>query len=237
MASNLRIGGANAYQPYLEVEPISSSHRIDSHHTQDEHRQQNERSKQNQNGKNLRRFVSMRKLIDSITQVADITRVDYNTTQTELNDLGLALLENELIEQLLLFKIPLDDIDSLLQQIRQQVKIPSLESGEHLTIEDNFLPMFIAGVSEYNLCFKQLHLPQMTDTTHIGESLDIIGRYIELKNRVRFDFIQAPKDVLLKIMVQVAVSELDEGGRRVILYQRQDNSYALYADKMIDMSI
>ena len=237
MASNLRIGGTNAYQPYLEVEPISASHRIDSHHAQDEQRQQKERSKPNPNENNLRRFVSMRKLIDSITQVTDITRVDYNTTQSELKDLGLALLEKELIEQLLQFKIPLDDIDSLLQQIRQQVSIPSLEGGEHLTIENNFLPIFIAGVSEYNLCFKQLHLAQVPDTTHIGESLDIIGRYIELKNRIRLDFIQAPEDILLKIMVQVAVSEFDDNGRRVILYQRQDNSYALYADKMIDMSI
>ncbi len=237
MASNIKIGGTHAYQPHREVEQVSAYHRIDSQHPHDEQRQQKERSKPNQSEKNLRRFISMRKLIDAMTQVTDITRVDYTTAQTELNDIGLALLEKELIEQLLQFKIPLDNIDSLLQQIRQQAEIPYFEGGEHLTAVHNFFPIFIAGISEYNLCFNHLHLPRLTDTSQLGESLDIIGRYLELKNRIKFDFLQTAEDILLKIMVQVGVSEFDDGGRRVILYQRQDSSYALYADKMIDMSI
>ena len=237
MASNIKIGGTHAYQPHREVEQVSAYHRIDSQHPHDEQRQQKERSKPNQSEKNLRRFVSMRKLIDAMTQVTDITRVDYTTAQSELNDIGLALLEKELIERLLGFKIPLDNIDSLLQQIRQQAEIPYFEGGEHLTAEHNFFPIFIAGISEYNLCFNHLHLPHLAEASHIGEDLDIIGRFIELKNRIRFDFLQTPNDVLLKIMVQVGVSEFDDSSRRVILYQRQDNSYALYADKMIDMSI
>ena len=45
------------------------------------------------------------------------------------------------------------------------------------------------------------------------------------------------KLLLLDISILVAVSEIDESGRRVILYQRPNQSYALYADKQIDLSI
>ena len=236
MASNLRVGSTHAYQPYREVEQVEATPKINSQQQRDGQTQQ-QRSKQHKGGQTVRRFVTMRKLIDALIEVTEISRVDYHTVQSELNDLGLAILEVELIEQFLQLNIALDDIDDLLQQIRQQVVIPTFEAGDHLIAEHNFFPVFVAGISEYNLCFDQLRLPKFDLSTRIGENLDIIGRFIEHKNRIWLDFHQTADAVVLKIMVHVAVSELDDAGRRVILYQRQDQSYALYADKQIDLSI
>ena len=41
----------------------------------------------------------------------------------------------------------------------------------------------------------------------------------------------------MDIRIRVATCEIDPAGRRVILYQRPDRSFALYADKQINISI
>ena len=239
MAANLKVGNVHGYQPYREVEQVPAYPRINPQQQREDQSLNSDSSKHGKSEQSLRRFVMMRKLIDELTKVAEIVRVDYQTTQEELHGLGLMILEAELIDQFLELKLPIDTIDILLQQIRQQVETPKFEEGGFLTAEHNPFPVFVPNVSAYNLFLEKLRLPKLDTTSTLGESLDIIGRFINHKKRIKLDFIQfsTREDIFLKIMVQVAVSEFDDNGRRVVLYQRQDESYALYADKMIDLSI
>lgn len=242
MATNLRVSGTYAYQPYREVEPVPPYPRIDPQQPHDEYPQQQIKQRTDKDDHAKRRFIAMRTLIDELTEAAGITRVDYLTAETELNDLGLLIAETELIEQLLELKIPLEGIDDLVQQIRHSPEIPDLAAGHDLSETDNFFPVFVAGLSEYNLHFQNLKIQIAEKNKQITDGLEDNGRFVAEKNRLRLDFqkMESKDDIdtlQLGINVLVAVSEVDEAGRRVILYQRPNQSYALYADKQINLSI
>lgn len=242
MAANLRVGGTHAYQPYREVEPVPPYPRIDPQRPRDEYPQQQSEQHTDKADPARRRFTAMRNLIDELEKSAGLTRVDYFTAETELKDLGLLILESELIDQLLELKVSLEWIDHILQQVRQRLTDPVLDAGHDLSESYNFFPVFIAGVSEYNLFFRQLQATSYHESVQISENIENNGHFISEKNRLRLDFRKMPvaedSDALqLDISVLVAVSEVDDAGRRVILYQRPNQSYALYADKQIDLSI
>ena len=237
--ANLRVAGTHAYQPYREVEPVPSYPRIDPQRPRDEYPQQQNEQHVDKDDQSRRRFRAMRKLIHELKKTTDITRVDHLAAETELNDLGLLILESELVEQLLGLKIPLEEIENLLQQIRQRATVPDLEPGRGLSEACNFFPIFIAGISEYNLHFHKLQVQISSKSTQIKEMIDSHGRFVSERNRLRFDFQKMPtsEEISLDINILVAASEVDDAGRRVILYQRSNQSYALYADKQIDLSI
>ena len=240
--ADLRVAGTHAYQPYREVEPVPSYPRIDPQQPREEYPQQQHEQRADKDDHAKRRFGAMRKLIHELKKATGIIRVDHFTAEAELNDLGLSILESELVEQLLELKISLAGMDDLLQQIRQRPPTPGLEAGSDLSENYNFFPIFIAGISEYNLRFLQLHVQSSDQSIRINENIDNHGHFISEKNRLRLDFRQIESrediDILqLDIGVLVAVSEIDEAGRRAILYQRPNQSYVLYADKQIDLSI
>ncbi len=242
MVAKLRVAGTHAYHPYREVEPVPPYPRIDPQRPRDEYPQQQREQHPDKADPVRRRFTSMRTLIDELKKTADLTRVDYLTTETELNDQGFSILESELIDQLLEFKVSLEWIDHLLQQIRQRLTTPDLEAGHTLSESYNFFPVFIAGISEYNLSFKNLQVSDNHKSNQISEIIKKQNHFISEKNRLRLKLRPMPGDgrvdvLQLDIGVLVAVSEVDDAGRRVILYQRPNQNYALYADKQIDLSI
>ena len=240
--ANLRVSGTHAYQPYREVEPVPAYPRIDPQQPRDEYPQQQSEQRPDKADPVRRRFRAMRTLIDELKKAAGLTRVDYVTAEAELNDLGLSILEGELVEQLLELKVSLEGIDHLFQQIRQRPITPDLGAGHNLSETYNFFPVFIPGISEYNLRFQHLEVQPCYDSIQISENIESHGYFISEKNRLRLDFRQvvSMEDIIslqLDISVLVAVSEVDDDGRRVILYQRSNQSFALYADKQIDLSI
>ncbi len=242
MATNLRVGGTHAYQPYREIEPVPPSPQINQQQPRSEYLHQQSEPRADKKDHAQRRFRAMRNLIDQLKETARITRVDYFTAETELNNLGLAIADKELIEQLLELNFSLEEIDGLFQQIRQKPTTPDLEAGHKLSETNNFFPVFIPELFEYNLCFQKLQVLSGNTDGRIIENIEKDGRFVSEKNRLRLDFRQTamPEEVekrQLNIRILVAVSEVDEAGRRVILYQRPNQSYALYADKQIDLSI
>ena len=97
-------------------------------------------------------------------------------------------------------------------------------------------------MSEYNLCLQALQLDSSAAVLQLGAEGEAEGRFVQQKGRLRFDFQLQPaaangRPPLLTIEILVAASEIDDNGRRAILYQRGDGNYALYADKRIDLSI
>ena len=240
--ANLRVAGTHAYQPYREIEPVPPYPRIDPQRPRDEYPQQQSEQRADKDDHARRRFRAMRKLIHELKKTTGISRVDYSTAEAELSDLGLSILENELVEQLLDLKISLVEIDAVLQQIRQRPTVPDLKAGHDLSEAYNLFPVFIVGISEYNLYFQSLQVQLSSKSMQIREKIASDGRFISERKRLRLDFQKAGLskniDALnLDISILVAASEVDEAGRRVILYQRSNQNYALYADKQIDLSI
>lgn len=242
MATNLRVAGTHAYQISREVEPVPPYPRIDPQRKRDEYPQQQREQRTDRPDPVRRRFGVMRTLINELMKASGLIRVDYLTAETELHELGLSILEQELVEQLLEMQISLEEIDSLLQQIRQGKTAPCLEAGQDLSENYHLFPVFVAGISAYNLCFQQLQLNTNPNKNRISDTIAKHGYYVSEKNRLRLDFrklvtVTEIDALQLDIGVLVAVSEVDESGRRAILYQRQDQSYAMYADKQIDLAI
>ncbi len=67
------------------------------------------------------------------------------------------------------------------------------------------------------------------------------GRFVMKQGRFGLEFRDDPMTsdlgVLLDLSVLTGVSEFDEAGRKAILYQRRDQSFALYSDKQINLLI
>ena len=242
MAPQLKVGNTQAYQLYREVEPVPPYPRIDPQRPRDERSPAQGDSRNSKNDHVRRRFEAMRKLIDELTTDAGIIRVAYQTAVTEMTELGFSILEAELLEQLLALKFIPDDIAGIIEQISQREILPELQPGRFLSEKLNFFPVYTAGINEYNLCFSPLHFSVSDPSPLVFEVLDAQGYFVSEKNRLRLDFrrddtLAASTALVLTLNVLVGGSEVDDGGRRVILYQRPDQSYALYADKQIDLSI
>ncbi len=242
MVTNLRVGGTRAYQLYREIEPVPPYPRVDPQQPKDEYPHQQSERRSDKDDHIRRRFRAMRKLIDKLQEFSGLTRVDYLTTETELKALGVSIVEEELVEQLLELKISSGNIEELFQQVPQGAVSPQLGSGQTLSDHNNFFPVFVAGLSEYNLHFPNLHIFSDHKPEQIIKQIEENGRFISEKNRLRLDFCYSgtlveTTTLQLNISVMVAVSEVDDAGRRVILYQRPNKTYALYADKQIDLSI
>ena len=242
MATNLRVGGPHAYQPYREIEPVPPYPRIDPQQPRDNYPRQQNEQRSEKDDHTRRRFRAMRELIDELQEFSGLTRVDYLTSETELKDLGISIVGGELVEHLLELKISSDAIEDLFQQLHRDPDSPLLRSGHTLSDNNNFFPVFVDGLSEYNLHFQNLHPRFDHKPEQIIDQIERSGQFISEKNRLRLNFYSSDPlgeaaILQLDISVLVAVSEVDESGRRVILYQRPDKSYALYADKQIDLSI
>lgn len=242
MATNLRVGGRHGYQPYREVEPVPPYPRVEPQQSRDNYPHQKNEQRSDKDDHARRRFRAMRKLIDELQEFSGLTRVDYLTSETELKDLGISIAGGELGEHLLELKTSSTAIERLFQQLHRDPVSPLLKSGHPLSESNNFFPVFVAGLAEYNLHFQSLHPRFDHKPEQIIEQIERNGQFVSEKNRLRLNFYnsETPGEAAilqLDISVLVAVSEVDEADRRVILYQRPNKSYALYADKQIDLSI
>jgi len=240
--TKLKVGHLHGYQPYAEVEPVQPYPRIDPQQSREEEQRRQPSARGERDDFVQRRFWAMRQLIERIKAEAKIVRVDYAQAEAELTEQGLVLAEGSMVEQLLQFKLLPAGIEALMQQIRQGEVLPVLQAGSPLRAERELFPIFEPGMSEYNLCLQALQLDPSADLLQLVAEGESEGRFVQEKGALRFDFQSLPtaaKDgpPLLTIEILVAASEIDNNGRRAILYQRMDGSYALYSDKQIDLSI
>ncbi len=242
MATRLKVSGAQAYQLHREVGAVSPYPRVDPQRPRGEDSPARREGRGEKRGHVRRRFDAMRRLIDILMKESTINRVDYLTSIEELTELGFSILEKELLEQLLTLGFSTAELNSMLGQIAQKEVVPDLKPGRLLAEAHSFFPVYVSGLSEYNFCFPPLSLSAAHPLPALSEALESHGFYVTEKNRLRLDFrvgggADSGVDLTLTISVLVGGSEVDEEGRRVVLYRRSDHRYALYADKQIDLSI
>mgnify|MGYP001472193245 CR=1 FL=1 len=239
------------YGPYRvadiqrEVAPVTPYPRINpKQERQEGYQQQQPEGRPEEVPRARRRFTAMRELIEKLWAHAQISRVDFNTANQEMTDIGLAVAEEELLAQLLHLKIPLAGIEELIRQLRQQSTSPMLVSGRKLFSNSTLFPLFVENLTEYIMRFENLLVVMGRQKSAIFDEINNKGRFTIEHNRLRLNFTRvttlpaAPGDTLnLTIGIQIGAVEIDENGRRAIFYQRADDSYALYSDKSISLSI
>lgn len=240
MVTNLKVTGTYGYQPHREVEPVPPYPRVNPKLPQEEYPRQNSQRRENaESGR--RRFTAMRKLIDELKQDRRVVRVDYLTLENELTAAGMLRLNQSLVSRLLELKILSGAINRLVTQLKSESLIPILTSGSMLQETENPLPIYVPGLERLCLALNDLALEHESHTEVI-EKIEKDGRYVVDREGIRLDLRPLPGSPVpsifrLSIAVLVAVSEKDENGRKAILYQRPDGTFALYADKQIDLSI
>lgn len=248
MSEHIKPGSIHGASLFREVEPVAPYPRINPHQPKrEEYPRQQADQNAGQDSQSRRRFTSMRELVDKLKEACRIARVDYLTAELEMHNQGLAIAEEALISQLLQLKIPLGGIDELFQQIRQQRTALTLTPGRTLTA--NSFPLFpvnVEGLSEYCLTFSNLQVRPERQETRIVEEINNNGRFTSESGRLRLTFrrllpgADPPQDgnlLQLDIQVLVGAIEIDDAGRRAILYPRAKANFALYADKQINLSI
>lgn len=229
--------GIEAVSPYPRINPQQPR--------PEDYPQQPKHSAKGKDDRARRRYLSLRRLISELQKSAQISRVDFATADAELRHIGLTVVEEELIPQLLQLKIPLAAIEQLLAQIDQNRSRVSLGGGNIISSDEaNLFPVSTAGLAEYNLKIDALKIRQGEFAGAIVAQIDQNGLCLVQQQRLRLSFsrfvtaLGTAEDLLnLSLGVQLGVMENDEADRRAILYPRADQSYALYADKQINLSI
>lgn len=240
-----RFGNLKSADIQREVPPVTPYRRIDPKQERQEGYPQQEAEKRPDGGNlSRRRFTAIRELIEILKDQTQITRVNFNTANQELTDLGLAVVEEELLPQLLQLKIPLASIEDLIRQIRQQGPAPKLVSGRSIPPDTDLLPVVVKDLAEYVMRFDNLQVGTGTQHSDIFDEINRDGRFSVEYEQIRLNFSRVatlpvgPGDTLnLTISIQVGAVEVDENGRRAIFYQRPDKSYALYSDKLLNLTV
>lgn len=239
----MRVGPLRSPDSLREIEPITPYPRIDSRQRKSEDQRRDDRQR-DRDGKSRprRRFTAMRRLVGRMKGSARFRRIDYATADRELRGAGLKIAEEELIALLLQLKFSLSSIDNLFRDLRENPPHTALRTGRLLAADNRqILPEPPEGLSEYNLVLQELKLRPNRQNSQLNESLENAGRFSYERDRLRLSFQRSdsPRSDSLALTVSILVGavEIDAGGRRVIVYQRPDQSYGLYADKQIDLSI
>lgn len=227
-----------------DVAPVNPYPRIEPQQERQEGQRRQDQEKERSEKQSRRRFTAMRDLINELKTTAQISHVDFNTANRELINQGLSIAEEDLLAQLLHLKVPLGSIEDLSRQILQKTSNPLLISGRKLTPESELFPFYVEDLSEYLLRFEGLRVKMSQQHSDILDEINNNGRFVWTHDRLRLSFTRRSllpavpgASLELTISIQVGAVEVDENGRRAILYRRPNGGYALYSDKLISVSI
>jgi hypothetical protein len=186
--------------------------------------------------------MAMRRLIDELKMIAVVTRVDYTTADREMAALAVSSLEEHLPALLQELGATQKVIEDVFEQLRQRLASSALQSGRTLVEDVNSLPVFVPGLMTYGLNISELNVQMNQRQKEIVNTLRTEGHFALERGRFKLKFITDPSspvtdEVFMDLFALTGVNEVDDAGRKAILYQRQDQTFALYADKQIDLSI
>lgn len=240
--ANLRVTDTQGYLLYREVEPVQPYPRIDPQQPPDEKLRNREDSRPKKDEPARRRFVAMRHLIEGLKDGGTIVRVDYATLVRDLGLIGLTLIEGELFDLLRSRRVLTEGLMHLNRQLHDMPVTMDPHFALPLAEERGLLPCFVPGLCEVVLESRPLELLPGQEGPLLLEALAAEGYYrcvahqvqLECRPLIRFQYDSA---IELKIQLLVGAGEMDDAGRRAILYRRSPGVFALYTDKRINLSI
>lgn len=242
MTSKLRVSATRAYRLYREVEPLQPYPRIDAQQPRQEQLPATSEGQATAVPAGRRRFGAMRKLIAGLKESGRILHVDYQTLSGEFHQIGTALGNTELIALLRSHQVTPAGRNHLKRQLRRKTGPDDVVVGPALVETNNFFPLFVSGLREFHLRYDKLELLPGQEGPLLLDALARDGEFRCTTQQLQLEFrplvkVQYDTAVELEISVIVGVGEIDDAGRRAILYQRAAASYGLYTDKPLDLTI
>nr|WP_320115880.1 hypothetical protein [uncultured Desulfuromonas sp.] len=229
------------------VEPIIEYQRLADRNQTVEERTESERKKGHARKRPERRFIALRKLVTNIKKNHSFSRVDYAGAEQEIRHLAQEKIHNDLATLLTgleltpaatreIVRLVLDrasrfqlghststaQLDHLLYvNLSSGLKVLSLDSGTfHAPVVD------LSCVALIERCRKGRLM-----ASHSNVLLTI-----HPKNE-KAEKVALQAGFKLDLSIAMGVVEFDDMGRRAFVYQRADDSFALYADKQINIEI
>ncbi|MFO7578059.1 MAG: hypothetical protein R6W66_10070 [Pelovirga sp.] len=242
MMSKLRVSETRAYRLYREVEPLQPYPRIDAQQPREEQTPAKKEVQTAPVPHARRRFGAMRKLIAGLKESGRILHVDYQTLTRELHQIATAISSRELIALLQQHRVSAAGRNHLKRQLRQRSGPDDVVIGPALVESNNVFPLFVSGLRECQLRYDKLELlpgqegPQLLDAIAREGHFRCATQSLQLLFR---PLVKVQYDTALELDVNfiIGVGEVDDAGRRAILYQRTATNYGLYTDKQINLTI
>lgn len=194
-----------------------------------------------------RRFIALRNLIDNLKQNHTIERIDYISAEKEIRALGWEVINKNLPP--LLSDLGLSDKATKVIINRVDDHAPLLQLSYKSSIDqlDRLIyPEVDQGLQVLNLAMRDLSLPIIDSSCVALVKQCKNGPIVAALNNLYLTFSypnkkkpHSPpkKSFQLTLSISSGVIEIDTTGRRAFLYQRADKSFALYADKRINLEI
>jgi len=228
------------------VEPIIEYQRLADRYQTVEERAESERKKNNAHKRPERRFIALRKLVTNIKKDHMFSRVDHVSAETEIRQLALTKIHNDLATLLSGLELTSTAANEIVQRVVDQAPRFQLNHNgatsqlDHLLYANLSHGLKVLSLEQHDLTVPFIDLScvaliercqgKRLMASHNNLLLTIQARDAADKNTVQQGF-------KLDLSIAMGVIEIDDSGRRAFVYQRADNSFALYADKQISIEI
>lgn len=230
------------------IKPIIPYQRIaEKYHPFDERPQQPVKKRPPGEERHTRRFVAMRNLIETLKQDYEIQRVDHTSAEQEIRVLGLATINKNLPPLLSEQGLSINAIKKIITFVEEQMPLLQMRNSSSVSQLDHSLyPDVGHGLQVLNLEMLELPLPMidfscviLVERCQNGPVTSTLNNLYLTVNSLDKSIPDIPRQQSFQLTLSISsgVIELDKEGRRAFLYQRADKSFALYADKQINLEI
>lgn len=194
-----------------------------------------------------RRFIAMRELIDSLKEEHKIERIDSISAEQEIKTLGLLTIKKNLPPLLSDLSLSNNAVEKIIRLVEEQTPLLQLKNNLSTAQLDRSLYSDIGqGLQVLNLELRDITLPMidfscvaLVERCQNGPNSSTLGNlYLTINSLDKINaHTSRQQSFRLTLSIPSGVIELDKEGRRALLYQRADKSFALYADKQINLEI
>ena len=236
-----RLGPIRATYSRSEIAPALPAARIVRRPNPQEQSNSYPQQPSEQRSRARRRFKAMRRLLNRLKQQRGFQRVDFNTAEKEMRAAGRQLVEDHLTAALGPLLHPAE-LHAVAAEWRSQLPSAPTKAGRPLLHAEALgFPTAPLGLCEFQLEVTALHLEPSQLIAPARATLKEENYLAQQSGPLRIQVgrpdPQHPDNLVVRLEVSIGVVEIDPAGRRVILYQRPDQSHGLYMDKPIDLKV
>ncbi|EAT16023.1 hypothetical protein HTZ97_16125 [Desulfuromonas acetoxidans] len=229
------------------VEPIIEYQRLADRYQTVEERAENERKKSNASKRPERRFIALRKLVSTLKKNHSFSRLDYPSAESEIRRLGVEKIQNDLADLLTGLELTPAAATQIVQRVLEHSSlfqlIPTTATAQldHLLYVNlspglKVLSLMVTGITIPLIDLSCLALVERCQKGRLMASHNNLLLTVSHKETPS-NKIKLQESFEISLSIATGVIEIDDSSRRAFVFQRGDTSFALYADKQINIEI
>ena len=229
------------------VEPIIEYQRLaDRYQTVEEH-VENERKKRNALKRTERRFIALRKLVSTLKKDHSFSRLDYPSADHEIRRLAVERIQNDLADLLTGLELTPTAATEIVRIVLEHSAHFQLTPTTATAQLDHLLYVNLSpGLKALSLTVTGITIPLIDLSCLALLERCQKGRLMASHNNLLLTVshkengsnkIKLQESFEISLLIATGVIEIDDSGRRAFVFQRGDTSFALYADKQINIEI